>query len=97
MALRHNRKKKLLLLFSFFSFRTFEKRIISYGKNKNIEIKAKDKMLMEYQKNFTRKLNLTKKRLESILAESEQKLGLYKECLTKNIPLQVTSISGRII
>ena len=52
---------------------------------------------MQDQINFTRRLRFTKKQLESVLVESEQKLGLYKDSLTKNIPLLLTSISGRII
>ena len=63
----------------------------------NIYIKREDKTLMQYQINFTRRLSFTKKRLESVLVESEQKLGLYREHLTKNIPLQLTSTSGRNI
>ena len=50
-------------------------------------MKRKDKTLMQYQINFTRWLSFTKKRLEFVLVESEQELKLYKECLTKNVPL----------
>ena len=48
-----------------------------------IYIKTKDKTLMQYQINFTTRLSFIKKQLESALVESEQKLGLYQECLTK--------------
>ena len=63
----------------------------------NIYIKRRMTTLKQYQINFTRRLSFTKKRLESVLVESEQNLGLYREYLTKNIPLQLTSTSGRII
>ena len=59
-------------------------------------LKTKENTLMQHQINSRGKLSFTKKRLESVLVESEQKLGLYTECLTKNIPLQLTSIFGRI-
>ena len=85
----------VLFCFVFYSG-SFEKRISCYGK-KYIKTNFKDKTLMHYQINFRKRLSFTKKRLESVMVESEKKLGLHKECLTKNIPIQVTSISGRIM
>ena len=60
MALRYNRSKNY---YYFFFWHIREKNHLLW--KKNIEIKAKDKTLMQYQKNFTRKLSSTKKRLES--------------------------------
>ena len=112
MALRHNGKKFKFLCFCvfFFFFLLFclvcfffffghiqEKNQLLWKKKIYIYIKRKDKTLMQYQINFTRRLSFTKKGLQSVLVEAELKLGLYKECLAKNISPQVTSISGRII
>ena len=86
MALRHNRKKKTIIIIFFFFFSHIREKNHLLWK-KNTGIKAKDKTLMQYQITFTRNISLTKKPLESMLVESEQRLGLYKECLTKNTPL----------
>ena len=98
MALRHreNKKKEFRVCVCFFFFFQALWRKESTVTAKKY-IKTKDKTVMQYQINFRRRLSFTKKRLESALVESEKQLGLYKECLSKNIPLQVTSISGRII
>ena len=42
-------------------------------------IKTKDNTLMQYQINFKRWPTFKKKGLKSVLIESEQKLGFYKE------------------
>ena len=88
---------KKLILFSFVLFFILALSRKESAVTGKIYIKTKDKTVMQYQINFRRRLSFTKKRLKSVMVESEKKLGLYKECFTKNIPLQVTSISGRII
>ena len=42
-------------------------------------IKTKDNTFMQYQINFKRWPTFKKKGLKSVLIESEQKLGFYKE------------------